>query len=614
MRTKFIAAMTVLALAFSQFSFGATAADFIDEQVYELPMPSQEAGYLGAYVDDANTFRFSSFLIANDDAGIKNGAGYPCYEFSSAECAKYPRFTYNAFLPPCSLTILDDCISSITAIKADGTVIPGTLKGSKPDLATPAFKGDPNFNMPDGWFPTRWAFDGIKHKGGEDFLLRASIFSFQNRRSQGFITPQLRVVVNAVSFSPSRFDGQWSRETNFVDPTTGIMGAGGASHGGKECWYLFIRECAIPWTLPSDVRFKVELKTRTKVSGWVNGRLSNPNISVTPNGNGQAFSIEAGPMSVPVFAMWKKFSEFPKEFQDQITAQGGKAGSITFPQNFRTVYSGSGPEPFDKISANHWLNNYDSTDFNEFLTYLKYSDDKSIATKNLWHFESNRLYFQEGDQNLNACSLYQTGISGFVSTNSTMFMATPPKFNTATQTLDYQVAAPHYDRNGNENIGRYNLVIDSKVARCLYKFSNAPIQASVSIVNSDGTSQVSTSTITEKDGWLYLSVNGYTYSAPTLKIKLSQEASKSSALPPVMVNPLKAKNISVSLGQSVVLQVPKPSQLSVKVSNTSISRFIVGGSKGSYEANPGLQLLRKGKTNLVFTYAGKTYRVSLTVK
>jgi hypothetical protein len=109
-------------------------------------------------------------------------------------------------------------------------------------------------------------------------------------------------------------------------------------------------------------------------------------------------------------------------------------------------------------------------------------------------------------------------------------------------------------------------------------------------------------------------VNGYTYSAPTLKIKLSQEASKSSALPPVMVNPLKAKNISVSLGQSVVLQVPKPSQLTVKVSNTSISRFIAGGSKGSYEANPGLQLLRKGKTNLVFTYAGKTYRVSLTVK
>jgi hypothetical protein len=613
MRTKIIAAISVLIISLSQFSSGV-AADFIDDQVFDLPMPAQEAGYLGAYVDDASSFRFSSFLIANDDAGIKNGTGHPCYEFTSADCAQYPRFTYNAFLPPCSVTILDDCITSITAIKADGTSVAGKLKGAKPDLTAPAFKGDPNFNMPDGWFPTTWAFDGITHQGGEDFLLRASIFSFQNRRSTGFITPQLRVAINAVSITPSRYTGNWSKETNNVDQTTGLMSAGGASHGGKECWYLFIRECAIPWSLPTDIRFKVELKTRTKVSGWVNGRLSNPNISVTPNGNGQAFSIEAGAMSVPVFAMWKKFSEFPKEFQDLITAQGGKAGSITFPQNFRTVYSGSGPEPFDKISANHWLSNYDSTDFNEFLTYLKYSDDKAIATKNLWHFESNRLFYQEGDQNLNACSLYQTGISGFVSTNSTMFMATPPKFNTSTQTLDYQVAAPHYDRNGKENIGRYNLVIDSKVARCLYKFSNAPIQASVSIVNADGTSQVSTSTITEKDGWLYLSVNGYTYSAPTLKIKLSQGASTSKALPPVMVNPLKAKNISVALGRSVVLQVSDPSKLKAKISNSSVARFVPGGSKGNSEANPSLKLLRAGKTDLVFTYSGKSYRVGLTVK
>lgn len=123
------------------------------------------------------------------------------------------------------------------------------------------------------------------------------------------------------------------------------------------------------------------------------------------------------------------------------------------------------------------------------------------------------------------CSSQHQGLSGFVSTNSTMFLASPPKFNQSTQTLDYQVSAPHFDREGKENFGRYNLVINSNVARCLYQFSAAPIQASVSIISTEGAQQIATSSITEKDGWLYLSAVGFKYSAPTLRVKLTQEAS-----------------------------------------------------------------------------------------
>jgi hypothetical protein len=194
-----------------------------------------------------------------------------------------------------------------------------------------------------------------------------------------------------------------------------------------------------------------------------------------------------------------------------------------------------------------------------------------------------------------------------------MFMATPPKFNTATQSLDYQVAAPHFDRNGKENIGRYNLVIDSKVARCLYKFSTAPIQASVTVINADGTQQISTSTINEKNGWLYLSVNGYTYSAPTLKVKLSQGASAAAALPPIMVNPLKAKTISAKLGKVVVFTVADPAIWKGKVADSKIAKFVAGGPKSTYETNPSLTLLKKGKTTLSLTDGKKTYLLKLTV-
>jgi hypothetical protein len=624
-RKKLIALLSLFALLLSPSLISANAADFIDDQFYELPLPTNEAGYLGARVDDSVSFTFSTFLIANVDDDIKNGVGVPCEDFKDAECSKYPRFTYNIYLPPCSATIIDDCITAITAVKSDDTVVPGKLTGSKPNISTPAFKGDPAFNLPDGWYPTMWSFDGIKHQGGDGFLLRASLFSFQNRRSVGVITPQLRVSVGAVSWTPTNASGNWSKETNNVNPATGWMSAGGAA--GPDCsFFLAIKECAVAWSMPTDVRFKVELKTKAKVSGWVNGRLSEPNVVVSPNGTGQSISIEAAPIPVPIFAMYKKFSEYSKEFQDFNQRVGGGAGRIMFPDNWRSEYSGSGREPFDKISAFHALNTYDEQAFTEFQYFLAASDDKAVATKNLWHFESNPLFFQEGDQNLNACSKNLTGLAGIVTTNSTMFMATPPKFNSATQTLDYKVAAPHYDRSGKENIGRYNLVIDSKVARCLYKSSTAPIQASVSIINADGSQQISTSTINEKNGWLYLAVNGYTYSAPTLKVKLSQEevtptptAEQSASpttgkmLPPVMVNPLKTKSISVKMGKVVVFTVGNPEIWKGKVLNSAIAKFVPGGSQSSYETNPSLTILKKGKTSVSLTNGKKTFLLKLTV-
>ena len=625
MRTKLIALLSIFTLLLAPSLVRASAADFIDDQFYELPLPTNEAGYLGTRVDDSVSFTFSSFLIANDDDGIKNGIGIPCDDFKSSECAKYPRFTYNIYLPPCSDSIIDDCISSISAIKADGTVVAGKLFGTKPSLTAPAFKGDSSFNMPDGWFPSVWHFDGIKHAGGEDFLLRASLFSFQNKRSIGVITPQIRVSVSAVSWKPDSASGNWSKETRVFNynPETGMMSAGGAA--SPTChFFLAIKECAEAWSLPNDVRFKVELKTRAKVSGWVNGRLSEPKVVVTPNGSGQSMSIEAAPMSVPIFAMYKKFSEYPKDFQDYNQKMGGGAGRIMYPANWRAEYSGSGREPFDKISAFHALNTYDQQAFTEFQYFLAASDNKAVATKNLWHFESNRLFYQDGDLKLNDCSRDLTGLAGFVSTNSTMFMATPPKFNTATQSLDYQVAAPHFDRNGKENIGRYNLVIDSNVARCLYKFSTAPIQASVTVINADGTQQISTSTINEKNGWLYLSVNGYTYSAPTLKVKLSQDAPTPSpsesaepisaaVIPPVMVNPLKAKTISVKVGKVVVFTVADPASWKGKVADSKIAKFVSGGPQSSYETNPSLTILKKGKTTVSLTNGKKTYLLKLTV-
>ena len=119
-------------------------------------------------------------------------------------------------------------------------------------------------------------------------------------------------------------------------------------------------------------------------------------------------------------------------------------------------------------------------------------------------------------------------LSGVVSTNATQYIAGPPTFDETAQALDYKVAAPHYLPNGDVFQGTYNLQISDTLARCLYGFSNAPISATVSVVSIDGTAKVATTVVKDSGGFLQLSAAGFTFSSPTIRVKLFQEATSAS--------------------------------------------------------------------------------------
>jgi hypothetical protein len=89
--------------------------------------------------------------------------------------------------------------------------------------------------------------------------------------------------------------------------------------------------------------------------------------------------------------------------------------------------------------------------------------------------------------------------------------------------LVYKVAAPHYSSNGDVFKGRYNLTMRSDIARCVYGFSKAPIKAELSIVSADGSPQLATTVLGEKNGWVFLSAANFEFSAPVIKAKLTQE-------------------------------------------------------------------------------------------
>jgi hypothetical protein len=69
------------------------------------------------------------------------------------------------------------------------------------------------------------------------------------------------------------------------------------------------------------------------------------------------------------------------------------------------------------------------------------------------------------------------------------------------------------------------------------------LKASISIVSSDGTSRVATTTFSKLDNWLIFNVDGFTFSAPTISIKLEREA----AINPTPVpSPMVSQNTQVA--------------------------------------------------------------------
>jgi hypothetical protein len=135
-------------------------------------------------------------------------------------------------------------------------------------------------------------------------------------------------------------------------------------------------------------------------------------------------------------------------------------------------------------------------------------------------------------------------VGGVVTTNALTYSSGPPTFNRETGALEYKVAG------GNVALGSYDLAVKSDVARCIYGFSSAPISATISIVGEGGEQKVATTVVNERNGWLYLSAKGFTFSSPTIKVKLTQEPVASVAAAPTATPTAKVSTITCVKGKT----------------------------------------------------------------
>jgi hypothetical protein len=482
----------------------ASAGMQVSPDVTELGLKMRENAELG---------RMPSMFYAIPNQN-DNKSWRLCKDIDDKPCTEWSQLGAIANLAPCLPESQLSCIAGIWAVDASGKRIDGEfIKNAGSD---PRYKFDeiPSVDFPrsDG-MGSIWRIPGVKNSGGTDTYFAGTQLTGNAQKTAG-------TSARAANFGYGNLIAgimpteEILAEVTVRTATDGAINPGGAfGVGGTEmlqdgtvCAATEVGKCFAVRQFPEGYKFGLKIRLTSKQSGWFHGRFYLPSVTISDWKSGQEISIEAEPVKVPALDFVVPNAEIPSAIRSMVF--NGKEWGMSGDGKGRTYlgeYLGS-QLAMDMLTG--------------FSPAFK---DKATTTTTFWSFRT--LNQEPGMNNLNECSSRNGALSGLVTTNALTYSAGPPAFDKSTSSLNYKVASPHFEADGTTvALGSYDLALKSEVARCIYGFSSAPIKAEISITSQDGEKKVATTVINERNGWLYLSAKGFTFSAPVINVKLSQEA------------------------------------------------------------------------------------------
>jgi hypothetical protein len=508
-----VAMFAVLSPTFSN------AAGVIDEQ-YSINQFGAQPDKVGVlFEENVDTLRMPTLLFGYswDKRSIPNVLTY-CNGLADPNCASADFLKYYALMPPCLSVSEVDCIESIYAIAPGSPArIKGVFKESIPEKVEHPYTADTEKGLPQGSVSGVWEIPNIKNGGGStNFVAIVSrvgslkktgtTWAAQPPGSDPWGSGDFRAALYPVTIvRDSRYKANVatiSRQAN------GSMSMG-ISHTSQlpfdVCAIVGDGVCALRQTFPEEIKFGMVIRFSKVINGWMHGRIDSPEIDYKLTSYGTRVDMQGQATRVPIVGGWASPNDFSSDVKSKFPGQFSNIGSSSYP-------GASGDFSMEILGI-----------WNKVLR------DTAVANPTQW------IFYNLPDRDIesaSSCIKSSKTLAGFVTTNSTTYTATPPIYNEQTGTLDYKVASPHYLVDGKVFEGKYNLYIDSKVARCIYKFSDAPISASVSVTSSEGGQQtIATTVVNESNGWLHLSASGFTFSSPTLRVKLTQDRTATTPTP-----------------------------------------------------------------------------------
>jgi hypothetical protein len=499
----------------------AVVANSIPDEQFAFSTPNASESTEGILVEDSQFLRgrFASLQSFTADGNIpyvsKLTGLFNCQKYDDVNCGSDKYILYLAPLGFCSDTLKFDCVKDVYAENESGAKLLVKFLQEFPGKTAYDFQGSVEANLPTGSSTFLVDIPEAPHQGGTKYLVSAAMEGYKSFDQTTFKLNEMRAGIFAVSL-----DNQSQIPASPLQSISYMRGGVGAPNYQRlaflsnnqpaSCVQATRSICANAWPIPSNIKFGVQLKLRTKISGWLHGRVYTPTANLTIDGDGdQILDVNGYSTKVPILYGWLPVSKFTPELKN------------FYDMNPRLSDGGTGTTTNGIKVMLHDSNGYTPKSFEEAVAWIAALSDKASHAPTEWAIRT--MESGPGNNALNSCFNKKDNISGIVSTNATSFIAGPPTFNSAEQSLDYKVAAPHYLPNGEEFKGTYTLSIRSDVARCLYGFTSAPISAKVSIVSATGNSSVATTALNEKNGWITLTANGFTFSSPTIKVKLTQD-------------------------------------------------------------------------------------------
>lgn len=423
------------------------------------------------------------------------------------------------------------CIANFWAVDANGTKTNGELVREVLFDPKQAIVENVELNLTsNSSLGGLWRLPGVKNiSGSENYFVstNATMFKKPDQKTFGFGE------INSGIIPVEEFGGTYSIPILSANGGSSTDGQN-LSPDGRDCIVLESTKCQAAVSFPAGYRFGVTLRMGEKLNGWYHGRLSLPEIKISDWKKGQEISIEAEPVKVSSIDFVAPVSEL-SEVQKTL---------------YLNCIKGSCGGRGDSSGVSQTGGNLSHPNSMELVTkFANVYQDRATKTTSTWTFKNMFNHAGAIDSGtIERCSRGSTTLNGLVMTNALTYSAGPPAFNESTGSLVYKVASPHLDDKGDVASGTYDLSLRSDIARCLYKFSSAPIKAEVSITAENGEKRVATTIVNEKNGWLYLAARGFTFSSPTIQVKLTQDKGAQ----PIATKPVKVivkKTITCTKGK-----------------------------------------------------------------
>lgn len=532
---KFLSIILVLGLSvtLSPIAFG----DVPEENFY--PSVKQEAGWMGYNTDNSIEYAQPSSLYARTSNKQVDPTRkmYVCKSLQSSECTAPEIISYffNAMFTKCADASDTNCIDSFSIKDPGGNQREGTFQRNW--VPGPVFTGDKTSHLPTGYGPNTWTITNSKGEI-ETYALSVGVEGFIGRLGEKSIFNTFFAAVQPIK-EVARADVR-RPIANVTNRADGDGPGSNMTFLEKGCQIAEDGKCG--YRLPFDLENTVVLKVRISqpVQGWLHGRMKDANIKIiTAVDNSQLLEIAAKPLSIPSIYGWVKWTDLPQGVKDLYPVGSGGTGIsladfTTTDLNSRTLLTKS------EVAGDRAIK--------EMNLWLPLLNDKAAAMRSFWVAQSIKGELPIDSQNC----VRGKGFTGVIGTNAAVYSDGPPTFDKEEQSLNYTVGASHLDSRGELFKGYYQLNLRSDVARCLYGFGSAPIQAKIEVSSSDGTPALATTVINENDGWLKMTAAGFTFSTPKIKVKLSQEvstpapAASPTPTPSVVAKPAAARKTSIT--------------------------------------------------------------------